>query len=91
MEEYFIKSALDWPRVEKLLIKRFDRTPEFKHDVKKICENIHTLVEEASKQDVLFRQTHRRYYQEKSQDYINQANAFINKNLKIYLFVELSR
>jgi hypothetical protein len=86
-----ITNSLDWAQTETDLDKLGDLVPMFRHDIKRLSNNIHLQVQELSKLELKARTTKSRLALQACQDKLDEINNELKQIEKIHLMSVLSR
>ena len=86
-----ITNSLDWAQTETALIKLGDLVPMFRHDIKRLSNNIQSQVHELSKLELKARTTKSRLALQACQDKLDEINNELKQIEKFHLMSVLSQ
>jgi hypothetical protein len=86
-----ITNSLDWAKTETALIKLGDLIPMFRHDIKRLSNNIQSQVHELSKLELHARTTKSRLALQACQDKLDEINQELKQIEKFHLMSVLSQ
>lgn len=86
-----IKTSLDWSKVETEIIKLGHLLPEFNQDIKRIRNNISSMIKILSQLEVETRTTRSRSANDKCVKQVEKINEELKQLQKIHLMSLLSR
>lgn len=86
-----IENSLDWPKVEQELIKLGNLLPSFRHDIKRISENVRSEVTSLSKLEVEHRRLHNNRTTQDCQKQLDKINEILKTVSKFHLMALLAQ
>jgi len=86
-----IENSLDWPKVEQELIKLGNLLPSFRHDIKRVCDNVRGEITTLSKLEVEHRRLHSNRTAKDCQQQIDKINEILKTVSKFHLMALLAQ